>query len=60
MKKPQKGSLRPQDKITITAEPRANVLMVGATRETLDEVARIIEKLAFVIIDKFIADRGQE
>jgi len=45
LKKPQKGTIRPQDKITITAEPRANVLMVGGTREALDDVDRIVTTL---------------
>lgn len=45
LKKPQKGTMRPQDKITITAEPRANVLMVGGTREALADVERIVETL---------------
>jgi len=44
-KKPVRGIMRPEDRITLIPETRANLLMVAATQENMEVIAGIIEQL---------------
>lgn len=44
-KKPQSGQIRPEDRVAIIPEPRANILMVAATETNMEILAGIINQL---------------